>query len=326
MKLRYIETGSTDAFYNLAFEEYILKNETDGSWLMLWQNSPTVVVGLNQNTEEEINRDFVEANGINVVRRTTGGGAVFHDLGNLNYSFVSDLNVADMKNSTQFTAPICNALKRLGVYAYTSGKNDILVAGKKISGMAQRIYNNRILHHGTLLVDSDVTMLNGALNADPEKYTSKSVKSVSSRVGMLRDYLQGAADVKCVKDAILVEVFGDYVQTESLSPAALAEIAELAENKYRTWEWNYGKSPDYNYKNKARFSGGSVCITLNILEGIIVAAGISGDFMATEPADTLVNALIGTRFDRADIANAIGTLPLDTILGSVSREELLSLF
>ena len=158
MSVNYLETGSTDPCYNLAFEEYVLKNRTEGDWLILWQNANTVVVGLNQNTAEEINPEFVTAHNVTVVRRETGGGAVYHDLGNLNYSFITDLGDAASLTIARFTLPVCRALEAMGVHAQTSGRNDITVDGQKVSGVAQRIYRNRILHHGTLLFDSDPVM------------------------------------------------------------------------------------------------------------------------------------------------------------------------
>ena len=162
-RLHYLETGSTDPAYNLAFEEYVLTHRMDGDYLILWQNDNTVVVGQNQNTAAEINRAFVEAHGVHVVRRTTGGGAVYHDLGNLNYSFITDEEAGSLRLE-RFTAPVVDALASLGLQAEASGRNDILVEGRKVSGTAQRVYKTRILHHGTLLFDSDPDMVAGALN------------------------------------------------------------------------------------------------------------------------------------------------------------------
>ena len=182
MPVHYLESGSVDPCYNLALEQYILENRREGDWLFLWQNANTIVIGLNQNTAEEINASFVEEHGITVVRRMTGGGAVYHDLGNLNYSFICDTGNAEELTIRRFTEPVCRALAAMGVDAETSGRNDILVDGKKVSGVAQRIANGRILHHGTLLFDSDPVMIAGALNADPSKFRSKSAKSVRSRI------------------------------------------------------------------------------------------------------------------------------------------------
>ena len=168
--VHYLETGSQSPYYNLAFEEYVLTHRTQGDYLLLWQNENTIVVGQNQNTEAEINRPFVEAHHINVVRRSTGGGAVYHDLGNLNYSFITDAGDKASISMDRFTSPVVEALKGLGLQAEASGRNDILVEGRKVSGTAQRLHGNRILHHGTLLFDANADMVAGALQVDPEKF------------------------------------------------------------------------------------------------------------------------------------------------------------
>ena len=185
----YMETGSIDPAYNLAFEEYVLRNKKEGDFLLLWQNDNAVIIGRNQNTEEEIDKAFVEAHGIKVVRRITGGGAVYHDLGNLNYSFITDCTAFNKDALAAFTEPVAAALRALGAPAQLSGRNDIVIEGKKVSGTAQRIQDGRILHHGTLLFQSDPEMIAGALKADPDKFRSKSTKSVRSRVGNIADYL-----------------------------------------------------------------------------------------------------------------------------------------
>jgi len=185
----YLETGSQDPCYNLAFEETVLARRTQGDYLLLWQNDNTIVIGQNQNAEAEINRTFVEGHHIHVVRRTTGGGAVYHDLGNLNYSFITDAGNAERLTMERFTKPIVEALKGLGLNAEASGRNDILVEGRKVSGTAQRLMKGRILHHGTLLFDANPGMVAGALNADPAKFQSKGAKSVRSRIGNIREFL-----------------------------------------------------------------------------------------------------------------------------------------
>ena len=187
-KTYYLETGSTDPTYNLAFEEYVQANRREGNYLILWQNKNAVIIGRNQNAGEEINRDFVQQHDIQVVRRNTGGGAVYHDLGNLNYSFITDGGDLQNRSATLFTDPVVKALRGLGLDSEASGRNDILVSGCKVSGTAQHMLQGRILHHGTLLFDSNPEMIAGALNPDPTKFQSKSVKSVRSRVGNIRSF------------------------------------------------------------------------------------------------------------------------------------------
>ena len=239
-RLHYLETGSTDPAYNLAFEEYVLTHRMDGDYLILWQNDNTVVVGQNQNTAAEINRAFVEAHGVHVVRRTTGGGAVYHDLGNLN----------------------------------------ILVEGRKVSGTAQRVYKTRILHHGTLLFDSDPDMVAGALNVDPEKFRSKGRKSVRSRIGNIRSFLKQDMTLQDFWAHLRVSLGKTDVAPEQLTAEELAQVQRLKEEKYDTWEWTYGRSPRYNYTGKRRWPGGNLEVYAEIHEGKAEQIRFYGDFMA----------------------------------------------
>ena len=226
MPMHYLETGSLDPCYNLALEQFVLEYRTEGDWLMLWQNANTIVIGQNQNTAEEIDPAFVAAHGITVVRRMTGGGAVYHDLGNLNYSFITDVGNAEELSIRRFTEPVCRALAAMGVEAETSGRNDIVVDGRKVSGVAQRIAGGRILHHGTLLFDSDPAMIAGSLRADPAKFRSKSAKSVRSRVGMLRDYLPAGTDLCTFWDRILQEK-PDRTGTRAGPPPCRRKVPQL---------------------------------------------------------------------------------------------------
>ena len=325
MSIHYLETGSVDPCYNLALEQYVLEHRREGDWLMLWQNRNTVVVGLNQNTAEEINASFVEEHGITVVRRMTGGGAVYHDLGNLNYSFIQDVGNAEELTIGRFTEPVCRALAALGVQASLSGRNDILVNGKKISGVAQRIVGGRILHHGTLLFDSDPAMIAGALRADPAKFTSKSAKSVRSRVGNLRDYLPEGIDLPRFWKLLLHELTLDGVIRESLSPDELQEVRRLADEKYRSWDWTYGRSPDSEYHSRRRFPGGTLEVYMNLHAGRIEEVTFFGDFMATAPLDGLTGALRGVRRDTESLTEVLDRFDLSSLFGGIREEEILSL-
>ena len=325
MPIHYLETGSVDPCYNLALEQYVLERRREGDWLMLWQNRNTVVVGLNQNTAEEINASFVEEHGITVVRRMTGGGAVYHDLGNLNYSFIEDAGNTEDLTISRFTEPVCRALASLGVQASTSGRNDILVDGKKISGVAQRIVKGRILHHGTLLFDSDPAMIAGALRVDPAKFTSKSAKSVRSRVGNLHDYLPGEIDLPRFRDLLLRELTRDGLIRESLSPDELQEVRTLADEKYRSWDWTYGRSPDSQYHSRQRFPGGTLEVSMNLHAGRIEEISFFGDFMATAPLDGLTDALRGVMRDAESLTEVLERFDLPSLFGGIQKEEILSL-
>ncbi len=325
MPVHYLETNSTDPSYNLALEQHVLEQRREGDWLLLWQNASTVVIGLNQNAAEEINASFVEAHGISVVRRMTGGGAVYHDLGNLNYSFISDLGSAEELSIRRFTEPVCRALAAMGVEAETSGRNDIVVAGKKVSGVAQRIVGGRILHHGTLLFDSDPAMIAGALNADPAKFSSKSAKSVRSRVGNIKDFLPAEATLDEFRERLLRELTKDGLIRETLSGDELEAVRKLADGKYRSWDWTYGRSPDYSYRSRARFPGGTLEVRMNIRCGRIEDIIFYGDFMAAEPLTGLCEALRGLPRERQAVSDVLARFPIPALFGGIHREEIQSL-
>lgn len=329
----YLETGSLNPYYNLAFEEYILENLKYGNYLILWQNDNTVVIGQNQNTEEEINEEFVRSHGIHVVRRNTGGGAVYHDLGNLNYSIICDKNQAEELNCKKFALPVVRALRKLGLNAEVSGRNDILINGKKVSGTAQRIAGDRVLHHGTLLFDSNIAMMEGALKADPEKFKSKSIKSVRSRVGSIKEELK---EIGCsmtiaefrehLLNELLVSGKQDYLDRHYwLTETDKAKILELKVRKYDTWEWNYGRNPKFESVSKKRFQGGSLQICKNVSGGIIGNIRFFGDFLSMESLKPLENALVGCKNNREEIRGVLQNFNTDLLFGEISVDEIVSL-
>jgi lipoate-protein ligase A len=319
----YMETGSLDPCYNLAFEEYILENKRGGDWLMLWQNAGAVVIGLNQIAEEEIDIPFAREHGVTVVRRMSGGGAVYHDLGNLNYSFITDAGDPGTLSMERFTAPVCEALSKLGVKASAAGRNDITVEGKKISGAAQRLCGHRILHHGTLLFQTDLETAAGALRADPGKFASKSTKSVRSRMGNIRDYLERELSLEDFKTFMLRELAGDALVYAALEDAELSEIRALADGKYRSWDWTFGASPPFQTEKSARFAGGLVGVRLDVRRGRIARVRFFGDFMGRMPLDELENALRGRRYAREEAAAVFGRFSIPDLFGSVTEEELM---
>ena len=316
----YLETNSTDPAYNLAFEEYVMKNHKNGNFLILWQNKNAVIVGRNQNTLAEINREFVDAHHIRVIRRNTGGGAVYHDMGNLNYSFITD----DREQSSDaFTGPVVQALRSLGLDSEATGRNDILVSGKKVSGTAQYRSNGRILHHGTLLFDSDPEMIAGSLNPDPTKFQSKAVQSVRSRVGNIRAHLPQEMDMPAFWNYLKSALTGDGFIPISLNEEDLRQIEKLKAEKYDTWQWNYGTGPKFGTMLRQRFPAGLLQIDLHVVHGIMESVQIFGDFLAVSPTDPLIEALTGCAYRREDIAKALDSVNIADCLGGITKEEFL---
>lgn len=322
-QVTYLETGSQDPFFNLAFEEYVLAHRRLGDYLLLWQNDNTIVIGQNQNAEQEINRAFVEEHGIRVVRRTTGGGAVYHDLGNLNYSFITDAGEAEKLTMERFTLPVVNALRDLGLQAEASGRNDILVEGRKVSGTAQRLLNGRILHHGTLLFDANPGMVAGALNVSPEKFRSKSAKSVHSRIGNIREFLPNDMDISMFWAYLKTVLAGENFVIGALTAAELQAVERLKREKYDAWEWNFGRSPAYDLVNQRYWDGGGLEIRLSVKDGLITDICFQGDFLSRCSLEPLVEELRGVAFRREDVVGVLERYSLRDCFGGITKDEIL---
>lgn len=322
----YIETESTKGSLNLAYEEYFLKNKNlDEDILMLWRNEPTIVIGAFQNTYEEINEDFVKAQDIKVNRRTSGGGAVYHDLGNLCFTFISKQENFTNTDYSLFLQPVVEALAKMGVYAEVSGRNDLLIDGKKISGSASRIYKDKLLFHGTLLFSSDLGILEKALVVDKEKLSSKGIKSIKARVTTIQNYLPDKLDVLEFKDKLL-KVFMENKNTAQyfLSSKEKKEVANLAKNKYESFDWIYGKNPASDMTNSQRFEGGKVKVKLSLEKGYIKKCYFEGDFLGCEDIQPIESLLIGIPYEEVCIREIFKNLDTRLYFGSIEKEELIS--
>ncbi|NLN47618.1 MAG: lipoate--protein ligase [Clostridiales bacterium] len=295
----YIKNESNNPYYNLAMEEYLFNLGDKEDYLLLWINEPTIVVGKHQNTIEEINADYVREKHINVVRRITGGGAVYHDLGNLNYSLIIKNDYKGDYDFGKFTMPIVKALDKLGVKAEQSGRNDITIDGKKFSGNAQFISKGKLLHHGTLLFDSHMEKLVKALKVSEDKIASKGIKSVRSRVTNIKDYLKDDISIMKFKELLLQYMFDEDMDLRigQLSELDLAAIESLKIDKYLTWDWNYGQSPEFNIRKSKKFESGKVEALINVKSGIIENVKFYGDFFAKGDITDVEGKLKGQRYE-----------------------------
>ncbi|MCM3388628.1 lipoate--protein ligase [Ureibacillus chungkukjangi] len=321
--------GITDPRINLAIEEFILRNmdiEKD-DFLLFYINQPSIIIGKNQNTIEEINTDYVEDNGIIVVRRLSGGGAVYHDLNNLNFSFLTKDDGNSFHNYKKFTQPVVDALEKLGVNAELSGRNDILAEGKKVSGNAQYSTRGRMFSHGTLMFKTDVDAVVSSLKVKKDKIESKGIKSVRSRVGNISDYLKEPMSIEEFRMEILKSIFGgeDKIQYYELTDEDWKKIHEISEDRYQKWEWNFGKSPRFNIQKTNRFPSGGIDIRLEVNKGIIEEIKIFGDFFGVGDVSDIEKLLIGVKYDRTSIGQAIEAIDTTHYFGAVTKEDFLKL-
>lgn len=323
-----IINDAKDPCFNLALEEYVIK-EMDPSvdYLILWQNSPSVIIGRNQNTVEEVNREYVEKHQINVVRRLSGGGAVYHDQGNLNFTFVTTSKDEIRNNFQRFTKPVVEALAQLGVSAEHTGRNDITIDGKKFSGNAQYYHQERVLHHGTILFDSDLEQVQKVLTVRADKIASKGIKSVRSRVTNVIDYLPNKINIdefKSLLQNLLLQNSDNRNQVYGLNEKDLASIHRLMEERYLTWEWNYGKSPAFNFKKGERFEGGYLELLLNVDKGIISHCKIHGDFFGKREVGELERLLLGVKYETETLKKLLANIPIEEYMAGITKEEFIS--
>jgi len=319
--MKYLLIESTDPAFNLALEEQLFTElqEDDPGWFLLWRNRPSIIVGRNQNTVAEINSELVEKYKLNVVRRATGGGAVYHDLGNLNFSFIHNDSSKKGINFKRYLEPIIEALGAVGIKSEFSGRNDLLTAGKKFSGSAQISRGKKVLHHGTILMGLDLNMLDTVLTCSPDKYQSKGIASVRSRVINLREvWPQDCTDEDVIES--LLHYCAD--QPGQLTDESLHNAEKLAETKYRNWEWNYGKSPAFTEKKRRRFPWGTVECMLEVKHGIIENCTIYGDYFSTLETEHLIHALQGIQRKPETIQKALAGFPLEQYFVGCDPDEI----
>lgn len=285
-----LKLNSLDPFFNLATEEYMLKNFTEDIFI-IWRSERSIVVGKHQNALAEINHEFVRNNNIHVARRLSGGGTVFHDPGNINFTFIRSVNEISEVNFKVFTQPIVQSLQKLGIDVYTTGRNDLMVAGKKISGNAEHVYKKRVLHHGTLLFNSDLSKLKGSLNVDLSRFEDRSVQSNRSSVTNLSEYLREPMSVDAFSDYLFADVQEVFQEKTyyGLNEQDVSLIQQLRDEKYATWDWVYGYSPKYVFRNKIETASGEIKMEMRVVKGIIQ------DFKVEGMDDRFVGEIVGKR-------------------------------
>ena len=328
--MKYIHGISTDPAFNLAFEEYVFENlNPDQDYFMLWQNDNAIIVGKYQNTLEEINLNYVKDHHIKVIRRLTGGGAVYHDLGNLNFTFITRQGESVEAFDFQFfIKPIAKALAKMGISTAFNGRNDITIDGKKFSGNSQYVKNGRILHHGTIMFNSDTSVMQKALNVKNVKIHSKGVKSVKSRVTNIIDHLTYSnLTLKDFENLLLTAMFEDNTIEEiHLTDKDVSAIELLKKNKYDTEDWNFGHSPAFDLRIDQKFDSGLVTLLLNINHQTIQSLHIFGDFFGNGNLQKLERTLTGVHFDEVSIRKSLEGFQVSDYIIGVTTEDFIALF
>lgn len=316
---------STDPYFNVATDEYILKHVNEDCF-MLWRNDNAIIVGQYQNTLAEINYDYVKEHNIAVVRRLSGGGAVYHDLGNLNFSFTQQGKDANLSDFEKFTRPIVEVIQSLGADAKFEGKNDLTIDGRKIAGNAAHIFKHKILHHGCLLFASEMRNVSEALRINPVKYVDKAIKSVPKRVTNISDHITEKVSLEEFTKRLMDHVLATYpgARLYEFTAEDRANIQKLRDEKYATHEWNFGKSPEYSFKKAVRTQGGLLEMNLEVKDGMITAVKIYGDFFSEQGIDAVEKALTNIRHNEQEIRQALATLPIAKHFRNISEDELVS--
>ena len=323
--MKYIVNKSHNPAYNIALEAYAFRELRDEDELfILWINEPTIVIGKHQNAIEEINKAYTDKHGIHVVRRLSGGGAVYHDLNNLNYTIISNKAEEGAFDFKTFSQPVIESLADLGVTATFTGRNDLEINGKKFCGNAQAYYKGRMMHHGCLLFDVDMTVLGNALQVSKDKIESKGVKSVRARVTNILDELPEKITVQEFSDRLLDKMKESYPDMTEyvLSDEELTEIEKLACEQFGTWDWTYGQSPDYTIKRSVRYPAGKLTSYVKVEKSVITGLKIYGDFFGIKDVSDIEEELIGLRYEFQDVLDKLRTIETTQYFTNITPQEI----
>lgn len=325
-----INNTSVEPYYNQAVEEFLLNN-IDDDIVMIWQNKNTIVVGKHQNALAEINYEFVNLNQTKVVRRLSGGGTVYHDEGNINFTFIKKYEGQNPGiDFRKFLNPIVQILNKYGLNAEFSGRNDILASGKKISGNAEHIFHRqkKILHHGTLLFSSNLDFLKNALRDNSEFYSDKSVKSIRSSVCNISELLNTNTTIENFKNVIsgyFSKLYQDITPFE-FSEIDKTNVQNLADTKYSQWNWNYGYSPKYVFHKKTETSEGVFEVKFSVEKGEILSAEMSADFIPENHIQMLRKALTGKEHRQETILEILKENPFYDYFKKLNNLEIFKVF
>lgn len=323
--MKYIVNNSHNPAYNVALEAYAFRELlAEDELFILWINEPTIVIGKHQNAIEEINKTYTDEHGIHVVRRLSGGGAVYHDLNNLNYTIISNKSQEGAFDFKTFSQPVIETLADLGVTATFTGRNDLEIDGKKFCGNAQAYYKGRMMHHGCLLFDVDMTVLGNALQVSKDKIESKGVKSVRARVTNILDELPEKMTVEAFSNQLLNKMKESYPDmTEYVfSDNELKNIQALADQQFGTWDWTYGKAPEYTIKRSVRYPAGKITTYANVEKSVIKGMKLYGDFFGIKDVADIEQALIGLRYEYPDVLAKLQTIDTTQYFTNITPQEI----
>lgn len=322
--MKYIVNKSNNPAYNIALEAYAFRELlSEDEIFILWINEPAIIIGKHQNTIQEINKEYIDAHGIHVARRLSGGGAVYHDLNNLNYTIISNKSEEGAFDFKTFSQPVIETLADLGVKAEFTGRNDLEINGKKFCGNAQAYYKGRMMHHGCLLFDVDMTVLGDALKVSKDKIESKGIKSVRARVTNILDELPEKITVNEFSDKILAKMKETYPDMTEyiLSEDELAKIQKSADEQFGNWDWVYGKAPEYTIERNVRYPAGKINTFANVEKSIIKNIKIYGDFFGIKDVQDIEELLVGTRYENKDVLEKLKTIDTTQYFSGMTVEE-----
>jgi lipoate-protein ligase A len=318
----YIETGSTDVTYNFGLEYYFtVEKKLPDTVFLFWRTMPTLMVGKYQNVLEEINKPYADAHGIKIVRRMSGGGTIYTDPGGWQFTFIQH-DAADTIEFRQYIAPVIDAVRELGADAEFNGRNDLTIGGRKFSGNAQYRLGGSIVHHGSLLFDTDLEQMVAATTVDRYKILSKSIKSVRDRVTNISEHLPEKMDAERFKECMVRHILRGSTDIYRVTPEDDARIREIARERFDSWERVYGADPAFNIERTGRFDGGKMQFKIDVRHGVIRRVSVYGDFFSTLDAEAIGGALEGCRYERQAVLDALRSHGVDGAVYRISAEEM----